>query len=324
MTLSLTWWGASAVELRCEDRTLAIDPYLNPAAADYVCLTREDWDHCHEPSLRAIVAGGRFERLLAPPACTEASRLDAPVGEDASDLAFVAPDKLLLVEPDLRRTGGRPPQVTELGPFDVATIASSEREPPNVLDGFLLHRWKPDDGARWPAQRGRFVGAGRLLPLGYLVTARSAGVTVYHPGDLQEAFDAQRELRGRVDVMLFPAVLLEGVELTVLDNVRPRHVVPIHHREDDPAFPIRLTADLDAVTAVEVRTGRPRAGTTSQEVARDRARMHAGHWYASAEPGLPRLEALRPAMRELGCELVTVRAGEALDLTALGAAATGG
>ena len=320
---TLTWWGASSVLIRHAGASLAIDPYLHPEAADYVCLTREDWDHTHEPTLERIVSGERFEHLLAPPSCRVMSRLDAPVGDDPQDLQFVPPERLTLVEPRLARKTRRAEEPRRLGPFEVEAVASSEREQPILLDGFLMHRWRPRDGRPWPAQSGRFLGGGRFLPLGYVVTLAGSGITVYHPGDLQETFDAHRELRGRIDVMLFPSIMLEGVELTVLDNIRPRVIVPIHHRPDDASFPIPLEFDPAHAEVVDPERGLPRPGVSPEAFAQARAAMHRGHWYASVDPSLTRLHSLEPALREIGCELVLPNAGESLPLERLRSSAGG-
>lgn len=316
---TLTWWGASAVELVMGDHILAIDPYLHPASANIVCLTREDWDHCHEPTLCRIVDGDRFERLLAPPSCRAMSRLDVPVLANAADLGFVPPNRLEEVEPTLTRKDQRGNASRRLGPFVITVVASSEREQPNLLDGFLMHRWRPDDGTTWPAQSGPFVGAGRFSPVGYVIELESFGLTVYHPSDLQEAYDAQRALRGRIDVMLFPSVMLEGVEMTVLNAIRPRYIVPIHHRSDEPGFPIPLEVDLSSITAVDPVRGLPRAGASPKAFRRDRERLHAGHWYASADSDLTRLRSLAPALAEIGCEILIATAGVPIALEPLAA-----
>jgi L-ascorbate metabolism protein UlaG (beta-lactamase superfamily) len=46
------------------------------------------------------------------------------------------------------------------------------------------------------------------------VSEKVEGLTFYHPGDLQEAFDSQRELRGRIDFMFLPTIKSEGAELS--------------------------------------------------------------------------------------------------------------
>src|SRR3954449_1562628 len=92
--LSVTWLGCANVEIRSADDRIAIDPYLHPAdrGASVICITHADYDHCHEPTLRRLVANPAFELMLAAPACTAMTQLDVPCNPDPEDLAFVPPD----------------------------------------------------------------------------------------------------------------------------------------------------------------------------------------------------------------------------------------
>ena len=89
--VSITWLGCASVEIRSANRRIAIDPYLHPddRPASVICITHADYDHCHEPTLRRLVAGPAFELMLAAPACTAMTRLDVPCNPDPSDLSFV-------------------------------------------------------------------------------------------------------------------------------------------------------------------------------------------------------------------------------------------
>lgn len=301
---TITWWGCATVELRAEGGALVVDPYLNPAAADYVCVTHADYDHCHEPTLRRLVEREEFKLLCVPPSCLDLTKLDVPHNENPADLAFVPEDRLLVLYPKFRRD---PDAVypgagqVELGPFSVETIDSSERP----------QRYKPDDATPWPAATGAFLRE-PYPNLGYLITHRPTGLTFLHPGDLTEAFDAQRELRGRVDYLFFPGVKLEGIELTVVDNLRPRFVVPIHHRIDEPGFPIPLDVEPETFDAADPKTGMPQPGADPAAFRREIHRLMQGHWYPTPDPPLERLQSLEPQFEQLGARLLVLDAGRPL------------
>jgi L-ascorbate metabolism protein UlaG (beta-lactamase superfamily) len=312
---SMTWWGVAGVELRFGDRSLLIDPYLHPleARADYICITHEDYDHCHEPTLERLVAGPRFQMLIIPRSCTYRTKLDSPVHDSATELEFVPSDKLVVMYPKYKRD----PEMEYVGPtemsldgFHIETIDSSERP----------ERYRPGPGSVWPDGTGHYVGGGEFPQLGYVITESSTGLTFYHPGDLHEAFDSQRELRGRVDYMFFPSVKLEGVELSVIDNVRPRHLVPIHHRMETPDFPIPVPTAIneDELVATDLGHGMPHPGADPKEYRREIHAMFNAHWYPTPRPPLQRIVSLEPQFRELGCELLIIEAGKPHQLVAEG------
>jgi L-ascorbate metabolism protein UlaG (beta-lactamase superfamily) len=322
---TLTWWGAAGVEIAIGDHCLVIDPYLHPQEprADYICLTRETHEHCHEPTLERLVQGERFKRLLAPRSCTVRSTLDVPVPTDARDLDFVDSEALTVMYPKItRRPGQQFPGTTEveLDRFRVEAVESSEYDPVTVL-GSELHgkRYRPDDGQLWPAATGAFVGPGILPALGYVVTHLESGITVYHPGDLQEPFDRQRELRGRIDYLLLPMATLEGVELTVVDSVRPRYVVPIHYRVDDQDFPIPLEiSDADLATT-DLTRGRARSWADPDVYRREIHSMMSAHWYPTPARPLERIQEITPQLAELGAVVVVLEAGRPHCMPARGA-----
>lgn len=302
MTVSITWWGCASVELRAHDGALAIDPYLNPTAdIDCVCVTHADYDHCHEPTLRRLASSERFKLLCVPPSCRELTKLDVPHNENPADLDFVSDDQLLVLYPKFKRDPDADyPGLCEidLDAFKIETIDSSERP----------QRYKPNDGTPWPAASGPFLS--HPYPnLGFLITHRRTGTTFLHPGDLTEAFDAQRELRGRIDYLFFPGVKLEGVELTVVDNLRPRFVVPIHHRVDAADFPVPLDVDPDEFEAASPKTGMPMPGADPVAFRREIHRLMQGHWYPTPDPPLERLQHLEPELGKLGARLLVLDAG---------------
>lgn len=302
--IAITWWGCASVEICDASERMLVDPYLGPKErpANYICITHADADHCHEPTLRELVGAPEFERLLAAPACTAMSTLDIPHNPDPDDLAFIPRDQLITMYPKYAReriAGDRGPTELTLGGWHVETIESSERP----------QRYKAGDGIAWPALTGRF--AGDAFPnLGFLVTHTATGRTFLHPGDLTDAYDALRGLRGRVDYLFFPTVKLQGLELTIVDAIQPRVVVPMHYRVAAPDFPIPLEVTDSELTTTTVATGWPRAGSEPEDFRRDIQRLQRGHWYPTPDPPLARIESLEPELRELGAELLVLEAGK--------------
>jgi L-ascorbate metabolism protein UlaG (beta-lactamase superfamily) len=283
---TFTWWGCASIELAGETERLLVDPYLHPRerGAAYICITHADYDHCHEPTLRRLVAAPSFERLLAAPACMSMSKLDIPHNPDPADLSFVPRSKLTTVRPQFTRN-------------------------PHAPSGEQPQRFKPDDGTPWPALTGRFAGD-EFPNVGYLVTHATSGTAFLHPGDLTDPYDALRDLRGRVDYLFLPTVKLEGVELTLVDAIRPRVVVPIHHRVAAPDFPIPLEITDDELTATSLAHGSPFAGADPAAFRRDVHRMMRAHWYPTPDPSLERFRSLAPAFAELGARSMVVDAGK--------------
>jgi L-ascorbate metabolism protein UlaG (beta-lactamase superfamily) len=311
MSASMTWWGSAGVELTIGGETLLIDPYMQPLDADasFVCITHDHYDHFHPPTLRRIVAGPSFERILVPRSVAEYPSIDSPIDEQstAGGLDFTPAAQLTAMYPKYTREPGRRhpgPTEIDLGGFHVETVDSSERP----------WRYKPEGGGPWPAGSGRFVGAGEYPNLGYLITHRNAGVTVYHPGDLGEIFDSHRELRGRVDYMLFPLAKLEGFELTMAETVAPRHIVPLHYRVDTPDFPIPLHVSQDELATTNIGKGGPGPGADPDAYRADLQRKIRGHWFPTPIPPLDRIRSLAGALRERSAELLILDAGHRHEL----------
>jgi L-ascorbate metabolism protein UlaG (beta-lactamase superfamily) len=302
--VSITWWGCASVEIRDGARVILVDPYLHPADrdADYICITHADYDHCHEPTLRRLVAEPRFELLIAAPACSAMSKLDVPHNPEPDDLAFVPRGHIRIVFPKHARQPdprGRDSGEVELDGWQIETIESGERP----------ERYKPiDDDTLWPALTGRFTGD-QFPNIGYLITHAASGIGFLHPGDLTDAYDELRLLRGRVDYLFFPTIKLEGLELTIVDAIRPRFVVPIHYRVNQPGFPIPLEVTNDELTSTTLASGWPEPGSEPAAFRRDIHRMMRGHWYPTPDPPLARIRSLEDALRELGAELLVLEAG---------------
>jgi L-ascorbate metabolism protein UlaG (beta-lactamase superfamily) len=303
--------GCAGVELEIGGRRLVVDPYLRPADAcdNYILLTHCDYDHCHEPTLERLVAGARFERMCAPPSCLVRSKLDTPVA-GSRDLDFVDPARLTVMYPKYTREPGiEHPGRTEieLGGFHVETVDSSERP----------ERYKPDSHTQWPDGDGPFVADTELPNVGYVISDTATRMTFYHPGDLGEVFDAHRRLRGRIDVMFFPGVKLQGFELTIIDAIRPRCVVPIHYRSGAPGFPIPLGVSQADLEVCDLASGAPVPGTDAVVWRDEVVTMIDAHWYPTPDPPLARLESLTPAIEALGTRVVVIDAGQRVALSAL-------
>jgi L-ascorbate metabolism protein UlaG (beta-lactamase superfamily) len=257
-----------------------------------------------------IEAGGR--RLLVDPYRfpTELGAHYICISHDGcpTDLALVDPSKITVLYPKYTREPGivHPgPTELELDGFRVETIDSSERPP--------SHR--PDPDTPWRTWDGRFVGNAELPANGYVITETGSGTTFYHPGDLGEVFDPHRELRDRIDVMLFPIGKLAGLELTIVEAIRPRRIVPIHCRRATSDFSILLHLTQDATGA------KPKSGTPGDASGPEAHRMMEAHPYATPDPPLGRFESITPELERLGAEITILQAGKPYRLPPVASAA---
>jgi len=148
-----------------------------------------------------------------------------------------------------------------------------------------------------------------FVQVGYLATDTITGLSVYHPGDLHETFPAMEQLRGKVQIMCYPLGKTRAIETEVVDLIRPRWLVPIHYRLDEPGFPIPFDVDASALTAAHPTTGARLPGASDEAYARDMATLMRGHWYPTPEDPLTLIEDIQ---RRLGhrATFVTLRAGE--------------
>ncbi|MBI2942189.1 MAG: MBL fold metallo-hydrolase [Chloroflexi bacterium] len=241
--VAITWWGCATVEIRLQsetgDETIAVDPYLFPQEprCRYIFCTHEHYDHCHEPTLRQLCQGDRFERLIVSPGCLAMSRLESPVTDDPQDLRFVPPDRLTALyplhasQPSALWNG---PTALALGRLRVEGVESSET-PRVYRDG------TPVDGV--------------LPTTGYLIEDTSTGVSFYHPGDIHATFDQLGRLRGRVTYMFYPLGKTWEIEMEIIDLVQPEFLIPIHYRLADPDFPVPLRLPLEAEGILDPQTG---------------------------------------------------------------------
>lgn len=306
MSATITWWGCGCVQLDLGDRTLVVDPYVHPrdADVDYVCITHDHSDHLHPTTLEPLTSRPAFQRLMVPRSGPALSTIDSPISEDdaADGLSFVADEKVTVMYPKYTREPGRTYAGTtelDLDGIHVETIDSSERP----------WREKGPDGGVWPSGTGRYLGHAEYPNLGYVITHHQTGLTFYATGDLGEVFDAQRELRGRVDYMFIPISKLEGIELSLVRSVQPRYVIPIHYRVDTPEFPIPISVTADQVPTTNIGKGGPRPGVDPEVYRADLQRKIRGHWFPTPLPPLDRIRRLEPQIRRLGTGLLLMEAG---------------
>jgi L-ascorbate metabolism protein UlaG (beta-lactamase superfamily) len=314
----LTWWGASSVSLVGDSAGLIIDPVLagsDRAEYDYVLVSCEDHDHMHEPSLRRLVAADRYAGMAAASGCVRAAEFDVANHPPEHHLEYVPEQTLTLVQPKYTRLGHAAPAgsvvETELGPFRVEVTESSERTSTSFLHIPLFDKqFRPADGTLWPAGYGNIVG-GAHPTVGFVVEVD--GVTVWHPGTLQLAYDGLLALRGRIDVMLLPVASMRGAELPILNAVRPRRVVPIQYR---PASGGLLPeADSSDLSTVEPHTGRPVDGADPDVYRREIRELIERGWHRSIPDAGTRLEQLAELVGRVDAVFTVLAPGEALILS---------
>jgi len=313
---AITWWGCADFELNFNGRILVVDPVIHPTEprANYICITHNDFDHCHEPTLQTLTAGPAFQRLIVSPSCPVNSKLDSPIPAGApKDLAYVSPDRLTVMYPKYTREPGRTypgPTEMDLEGFRVEAIDSSERP----------QRYKLHPDALFPDGTGPYVGDGQYPNLGYVITETGGGTTFYHPGDLHEVFDAHRELRGRIDYLFFPIPKMPGQEVTLIDAVRPKAIIPMHYWLDTPDFPIPWHFSKDDLTVADFYSAHPTPGADAEIYKHDLELMNVGHFYPTTPPPpLERISSLAPSLKKLGTDLIILEPGRPYELADLDA-----
>lgn len=205
----ITWWGCAALAIDSGDRSIAIDPYVEPADGrfEHVFLTHEHYDHLYEPTLRTITASPRFKLAVVARSCVLPTALWY-----SRTLNFLRPDQVVVLYPKYVEPshGWEMPGPTELrlGQWHVEGVHSPGEEADVPIDV-----------------------VGPVIQNGYLIRDAASGIAFYVPGDLCEPYPALAELRGKVDVMFLPCGKM-GLEkdAVALDLIRPRYVVPIHYR----------------------------------------------------------------------------------------------
>ncbi|MGI8912445.1 MAG: MBL fold metallo-hydrolase [Chloroflexota bacterium] len=289
---SIIWWGCAGIEVAVGDDTLLFDPYLRPTEprAQHIVISHEHYDHCHGPTLRRLTAPGAFQFLLASKACFHAPELATPAGDAPHRLEFIPADQKSACFPHYRSGSTVPdgPTQVRLGRWLIEGVESGEA-PKHYKDG-------------------RPTGAA-FVQVGYLATDTITGFSIYHPGDLHDTFPMMEQLRGKVQIMCYPLGKTRAIETAVVDLIRPRWLVPIHYRLDEPAFPIPFDVDASALTAANPKTGARLPGASDDAYAREMAILMRGHWYPTPEDPLALITDIQQRLGTLAT-FVTLTAGK--------------
>jgi len=302
---TLTWWGCAAFELRVEreEDSLALDPFVQPNQPRFgtILCSHEHYDHYHEPTLRQLCVGEAFRHLVVSHWCMLGSQLKSPVWDDPppSDGAFLEPGQRVPLYPKYAKAPiihWPGPTELDLGRWHVQGVESSEN-PREYADGSLIAAPYPN--------------------MGFLLTDKVTGIGVYHPGDLWDVFDAMGELRGQVDIMLYPISKLKGVHSAVVDLVRPRILIPMHYRPThSTSFPIPMELDPASVSAVDPITGDRLPNTPDEAYEHDIRTLIRSHWYPTPPEPEARIAELQTAIGDLA-PFIPVEAGKVYDLSTL-------
>src|SRR5690606_26344068 len=100
------------------------------------------------------------------------------------------------------------------------------------------------------------------------VTSRSTGLSFYHPGDLHEQFNAHHVLPD-IDVFFMPLPKFVGQEISLIEMLRPRYIIPIHYRVFTDTFPVPY----------DVPEGIEASSKDWEEFRRNHVILMASHWY---------------------------------------------
>jgi L-ascorbate metabolism protein UlaG (beta-lactamase superfamily) len=195
---------------------------------DYIFITHEHFDHCHPQTLRKLCRGERFKRLFVSPGCVDPAR---PIAERYGDAAF---------ERDLPITKHIPEEVVQV-------LYPKYRNSQEGKDQSLPGPFEVDLGAL----RVETIESGEsqrpdLPTCGYLIAHKEKRISFLHTGDLTVPYPALQGIRGQVDFFVHMKMGLtewqgpqrSGNLLKFLDWVRPRFMIPIHHRTDRAAEPV--------------------------------------------------------------------------------------
>ncbi len=304
---SITWWGCAGIEVSVGDDVLLFDPYLHPVEprAQHIVISHEHYDHCHGPTLRRLTArGGSFQFLLASKACFHAPELVTPAGDEPHSLDFIPDDQKSACFPHYRSDASTPAGPTQfrLGRWLIEGVESGEA-PKRYKDG-------------------RGTGA-TFVQVGYLATDTVTGLSIYHPGDLHDTFPAMEQLRGKVQIMCYPVGKTSSIETEVVDLIRPRWLVPIHHRLDEPGFPIPFDVDASTLTAANPKTGARLPGAADDAYVREMTMLMRNHWYPTPEDPLALIADIQQRLGDRAT-FVTLTAGKryAVDVSTGGIGST--
>jgi Beta-lactamase superfamily domain len=218
-----------------------------------------------------------------------------PAGDAPHNLDFIPADRKSACFPHLRsnETATMPgPTQFRLGRWHVEGIESGEAP----------HQYKDGRSAE-----------GAFLQVGYLVTDTLSGLSVYHPGDLHAVFPSMQALRGRVHVMCYPLGKTKEIEEEVVDLIRPRYLVPIHYRIEEPGFPIPFDVDATTLLAANPKTGARLPGASDEAYRQEMALLMRGHWYPTPEDPIGLIADIQRRIGDLAT-FMTLTAGRPWDV----------
>jgi L-ascorbate metabolism protein UlaG (beta-lactamase superfamily) len=227
-----------SVEVNFGGVSIVFDPYVKPDEPrfDYIFCSHDHYDHCHEATLRKLTApaNDRFKMLFASRGCFYASRMPYQVKYDdtlSADLSYVPREKCLALYPKYRHDDdpdfGGPTEVVA-GRLRVEGLRSDEDPKPGQM---YLDQGYIEFSGPWPN-------------MGYLVTDTVTGRSFAHTGDIWRAYAQMKQLRGKVDVLLYPLCKLKMEEkVKMMDYIRPKIAIPTHYILLEPDFPYAVTLD---------------------------------------------------------------------------------
>lgn len=287
--IAITWWGCMSAEVNLGDINLAFDPYFRPNEPrfQYLFVSHDHYDHCNEPTLRALTAPGNpLQLLFAPRGSFYASQLDGPnnwTDTPLANLNFIPRDKTVAMYPKyLDTVNGNAFGTNPFGPVEIVTGKIR-------VEAFRSHEDPP------PKEPRQLSGA--FPNLGYLVTDLETGMTFAHTGDIWNAYPEMARMRGKVDVLFYPlAKLNEKEKKQMMDYIRPRIAIPTHYRLFEPDFPIPPLYLKDV---------------KEEEVFKNNDNLRKaclGHWYPSPADPAREIAADREAFKGL-TRVVELKAG---------------
>lgn len=245
--IQITWWGAGTWEISIGEVTLAVDPYLNPTSGvDYALVTHEHNDHCHTPTLRALLDNGLEDLIVSRPCMFESEHWFASNGLpllDEFDPTVLFPkyyqkimiggernDKPKWQEP--KGSTNQVPSEIDLGPVRVTAVEASGEEP-NISASHEI--------------------VGPIANLAYLIEDTRNDFTILALGDLRTPYPEMMEYAGEADMVLYPLGKplsrhddpLEyqiKTDMLFLDLLQPSYLIPGHYRHDGE-YPIPKNFD---------------------------------------------------------------------------------
>ncbi|AUV83585.1 hypothetical protein C2R22_19665 [Salinigranum rubrum] len=292
----LTWWGAGTWEIEIGDVTLAVDPYLNPTSGvDHALVTHEHNDHCHVPTLRALLDDGLEELIVSRPclfdsqhwfASPELPLLDEfdptvlfPKYYQKTVIGGERNDKPKWQEP--AHATNQVPSELDLGPVRITAVEAPGEEPNISAPHEII---------------------GPVANLAYLIEDTRSDFSILALGDIRTPYPEMLEFADEVDMVLYPLGKPLSThddpldyqiktDMLFLDLLQPDYLVPGHYRHEGD-YPI------------------PKAYDESDP---DEYRFLIGHGFPSVDDPDRYVDALRDAIDaapEVETDVLPLRAGK--------------